>query len=122
MTTSLPIVHIEWGAIEVEGLGRHSDMKLWPGGGREWDWRETGTHHEPGIQIADVSEILDRGARIVVLSRCMQLRLHTCAETLEHLQLVGVRFHVEETKAAVQLYNQLALQGESVGGLFHSTC
>lgn len=116
------ISHIEWGTIEVEGLGRGSDMKLWPGGGREWDWSETGTHHVPGIQIADVQEILDRGARIVVLSRGMELRLQTCPETLEHLQLSGVAFHVEETKEAARLYGRLARQGELVGGLFHSTC
>ena len=31
----------------VAGLGDGKDFKLWPGGGRAWDWRETGTHHRP---------------------------------------------------------------------------
>jgi len=34
----------------------------------------------------------------------------------------GVTVHVEETNAAAKLYNDLAEQGEPVGGLFHSTC
>jgi hypothetical protein len=32
------------------------------------------------------------------------------------------RLHVAETSAAARIYNELAEQGEAVGGLFHSTC
>lgn len=122
MVRSPRISQIDWGGMEVEGLGRGRDMKLWPGGGREWDWRETGTQHVPGIQIADVEELLEFGVEVVVLSRGMELRLETCPETLEFLRERGVRYHVEETNEAVRRYNRLAEQGEQVGGLFHSTC
>ena len=47
----------------------YKDAKLFPGGSREWNWRETGTEHVPGIQPADVQELLDHGAKVVVLSR-----------------------------------------------------
>jgi hypothetical protein len=97
-------------------------MKLWPGGGREWDWREAGTHHVPGIHISDVTELLEKGARVVVLSRGMQLVLQTCPEILEYLRDRGVVVHVEETNQAARLYNDLAAKGVAVGGLFHSTC
>ena len=112
---------VSWGRMEVEGLGRGKDFKLYPGGGREWDWRETGTRHVPGIQPADVEELLDRGARVVVLSRGMELRLQVCPETLERLAAAGVAWHVEATRAAVARYNELVAR-EPVGGLFHSTC
>jgi len=36
-----------------------SRAKLFPGGLREWDWRETGTRHVPGIQHADVQELIE---------------------------------------------------------------
>jgi hypothetical protein len=36
------IVAISWGRMEVEGLPPGKDFKLCPGGGREWDWSETG--------------------------------------------------------------------------------
>jgi len=39
----------------------YKDAKLFPGGSCEWNWRETATEHVPGIQIADVQELLDRG-------------------------------------------------------------
>lgn len=111
-----------WGQMEIEGLGPGRDFKLWPGGGRAWDWTETNTHHAPGIQPADVEDLLAHGSKIVVLSRGRDLRLQTCPETLDYLEERGVAYHVEETAAAVELYNRLAAEGAPVGGLFHSTC
>jgi hypothetical protein len=72
--------------MEVEGVGCGKDFKLYPGGGRAWDWRETKTEHVPGIQPADVQELLDKGSKVVVLSRGMQLMLQTCPETLRLLK------------------------------------
>ena len=115
------ITHVSWGRMEVEGVGTGKDFKLYPGGGREWDWRETGTQHVPGIQPADVQELLDHGAEVVVLSRGMQLMLQTRRDTLALLESKGVAVHVEETASAVELYNKLRETG-AVGGLFHSTC
>lgn len=122
MTVSPRIAHLSWGRMEVEGLGSGKDFKLYPGGGRAWDWRETGTAHSPGIQPADVEELLDKDARTVVLSRGMLKRLQVCPETLRLLEDRGVSVHVEETTRAVALYNELVAAGERVGGLFHSTC
>ena len=116
------IERISWGRMEVAGIGVGKDFKLWPGGGREWDWRETNTHHVPGIQPEDVKELLDHGSRTIVLSRGMLLMLHTCRETLEMLEKRHVPVHVVETNAAAELYNSLSSGGEAVGGLFHSTC
>lgn len=116
------IERLEWGRIEVEGVeAPYKDAKLWPGGSREWDWNETGTRHEPGIQPADVEELLEYGARTVVLSRGIQRRLGIQEETLEMLEAKGIRPHVLQTEEAVRLYNELR-EREAVGGLFHSTC
>ena len=111
-----------WGQLDVEGVGDFGDAKLWPGGGREWDWTETNTHHVPGIQVADMEELLEHGARTIVLTRGMHLVLQTCPETLEHLRTRGILFHVLETKEAARTYNELVTKDERVGGLFHSTC
>ena len=115
------ITHVSWGRIDVEGVGSGRDFKLYPGGGRAWDWTETGTHHKPGIQPADVQELLDHGSKVVILSRGRLLALLTCPETLQLLRERGIAYHIKETGAAVELYNQLA-ETEAVGGLFHSTC
>ncbi len=116
------VIHLSWGRLEVEGSNEpFKDAKLFPGGAREWDWRETGTHHEPGIQAADVEELLEHGARTVVLSKGMYERLEVCPETFKMLAQRQVPTHVLQTEEAVRLYNELRRK-EPVGGLFHSTC
>ncbi len=62
------ILAVSWGKMEVERLGVGKDFELYPGGGRDWNWAETGTRHSPGIQPADVEELLAHGATTVVLS------------------------------------------------------
>ena len=116
------ITDVSWGKLEVEGKAEpYKDAKLFPGGSCEWNWRETGTRHKPGIQIADVQELLEHGAKIVVLSRGMAECLHVPSETLEFLEQRQITVHVLPTQYAVSLYNKLA-QSEAVGGLFHTTC
>ncbi len=101
--------------------GAFKDAKLFPGGAREWDWRETGTRHVPGIQPADVEELLERGATEVVLSKGVYKRLRVCPETLELLERRSIPVHVLPTPEAVERYNELC--GErAVGALIHTTC
>lgn len=120
--TSPQITSIKWGKIEVAELSDFKDAKLWPGGGRVWDWGETGTRHVPGIQVADAQELIEKGAEVLVLSQGMQLALHTAPETIDYLDSLDIEYHVLETKDAVQRYNDLVMEGVKVGGLFHSTC
>ena len=116
------INHVSWGRLEVEGRAEpYKDAKLFPGGSREWNWRESGTEHSPGIQPADVQELLDHNAKIVVLSRGTMECLHVPRETLDFLKEREVVAHVLPTAEAVELYNELA-EKESVGGLFHTRC
>ena len=111
-----------WGYVEVDGVGRLRDAKLWPGGGRSWDWNETGTEHQPGIQPADVEELLEHGPEIVVLSRGRQLRLETSPETLALLTEHDVEVARDETGTAIDEYNRLAAEGRRVAALLHTTC
>ena len=116
------IDELSWGRMAIDGVGSGKDFKLWPGGGREWDWTETGTHHVPGIQPADVEELLAHGSQAIILTRGILLRLQTCTETMRFLETKGIVVYVAETKKAARIYNDLAARGDAVGGLFHSTC
>jgi hypothetical protein len=115
------ISRLSWGRLEVEGAGAFKDAKLYPGGARAWDWHETGTRHVPGIQVADVEELLERGAEVIVLARGVFERLQVCPETLDLLKNKGIPAHVLPTEEAVRLYNELATK-RPVGALVHSTC
>ncbi len=116
------ILSIKWGKMEVEGIGAGKDFKLWPGGGRNWNWSEHGTAHSPGIQPGDCEELLEHGCRVIVLSRGVYSRLKVTPQAIAYLEKNEVEIITEKTKKAVQIYNSLVEQGRAVGGLFHSTC
>jgi hypothetical protein len=115
------IVRLAWGRIEVEGFSPFKDAKVFPGGAREWDWSETGTRHVPGIQPADIDELIEHGASVIVLSRGMWQRLRVSPETLQALVKKGIEAEILQTEAAAKRFNELR-ETLPVGGLFHSTC
>ena len=115
------VLDLSWGRMEVEGLGIGKDFKLYPGGGRPWDWSLSGTQHEPGVLRRDVDDLLNNGATVVVLSQGMELLLRVPRSTIEYLEEREVVVHVAPTREAVRIYNEL-VETSAVGGLFHSTC
>lgn len=117
-----PKIHsIEWGKVITEDGNTYKDAKLFPGGSREWDWNETGTHHSPGIQPADVEELIENGAQLVVLSKGHHKRLGVCHETKDLLTNKGITFYILGTDEAVEKYNSIR-QEQPAGALIHSTC
>ncbi len=115
------ITELAWGRIAIDDGRTFKDAKLYPGGAREWDWRETGTRHVPGIQPADVEELIEHGAAAVILSKGVLERLEVSPETLRVLAERGISAHVLPTEEAVRLYNELR-EHARVGALIHSTC
>ncbi len=115
-----------WGRLEVEDLDgavhRYKDAKLFPGGSRAWDWNETGTGHEPGIQPGDVEELIGAGAEVVVLTRGVHGRLRVPEDTVRHVEEAGARAEVLRTEQAIRRYEELRREGRAVGALVHSTC
>jgi hypothetical protein len=75
----------------------------------------------PGIQPADIDELIAHGAKAVVLSRGMWKRLCISPETLHALAKKGIEAEILQTEAAVKRFNELR-ETLPVGGLFHSTC
>lgn len=112
---------IEWGKLTTDTATTYKDAKLFPGGSRKWDWNETGTHHKPGIQPADVEELLAYGSEKVVLAQGFHERLQVCQETMDMLKEKNIEFFILQTEDAVTKYNQLR-KSTAVGALIHSTC
>ncbi|MDX1660789.1 MAG: Mth938-like domain-containing protein, partial [Gemmatimonadota bacterium] len=110
------------GRISVAGSDHaYKDAKIWPGGSREWDWNETGTRHVPGVQPADVEEIVERDVDVLVIGRGLLGALQVKDETREALTDAGVEIEVARTDEAVRRYNELR-ESRAVGALFHTTC
>ncbi len=111
-----------WGKMIIDGVGPGKDFKLWPGGGREWDWSEHGTNHGRGIQPGDVEELLRHGCKTIILTTGRMNRLRIAPETLALLDAKRVETVVAATQEGIDRYNEYVQQGSAVGGLFHSTC
>lgn len=111
-----------WGRIEVTGIGQGKDWKIWPGGGRAWDWSEHDTGHRRGIQPGDVWELIDRGSQVVILTTGRLGRLKVARETRDLLEARGIKVVVANTAKGIEFYNEYARSGAAVGGLFHATC
>jgi hypothetical protein len=111
-----------WGRLELADGRTFKDAKLWPGGGRAWDWAETGTGHAAGIQPADVDELVEHGAEIVLLTRGRQGALRVPEETIERLRARGVAVEIALTGEALARYRSLCAEGRAVGALVHTTC
>ena len=110
-----------WGKIVVENHGVFKDVKLWPGGARAWDWRETGTKHVPGVQPEDAEELVRHGAEVIVIGCGRQEALGVPETTLDWLRSRGVQVEVLPTEAAIERYNA-GTAAERIGALIHSTC
>lgn len=120
-TVSPKIESIEWGQVQTSDGNQYKDVKLFPGGSRAWDWNETGTHHTPGIQPADVDELLEHGAETIVLSQGFHERLQVRNGTEKMLRDKGIDFFILETGKAAEKYNELC-GNQNVAALIHSTC
>lgn len=106
----------------MERIGRFRDVKVWPGGGRGWDWRETGTDHRPAILPADVLELLDHDPDVLILGCGREGRLGVAPETVALLEARGVEVVRDITDAAIATYGELTAEGRRVAALFHTTC
>lgn len=115
------ISKISWGQVQVDDTYTYKDAKLFPGGSREWDWNETGTKHIPGIQPADVQELIDHNAQVIVLSKGINQRLRVSKETKDLLKKEEIPYHILQTEKAVNKYNELR-KSKAAGALIHSTC
>ena len=119
------ITHLSWGNIQVSLKGKEysfKDCKIWPEGATEWDWNQTGTSHETGIQPDDIKEILEHDVEVLVLSRGMDEQMGIAPETEDLLKTMGIQYQIHDTRNAVELFNSLVQNNKRAGGIFHSTC
>jgi hypothetical protein len=114
------VTEMSWGRIVAEGR-TFKDARLFPGGAEEWDWNRTGTRHRPGIQLADLEDLLVHAPQTVILSRGVDLVLEVPDATVAAIRAAGPEVVVLQSEEAVREYNRRRLD-EAVVALIHSTC
>jgi hypothetical protein len=118
---NLGIASFQWGQIVDSTARVFKDARLFPGGVEEWDWRKTGTRHDPGIQIADLEDLLATKPDVVILSRGVDLVLQVPQATIDFARTHAANVLVLQSEQAVAEYNR-RIAGERVVALVHSTC
>ena len=108
MQKSPKIISAVWGKMEVEGYSAGKDFILYPGGAEPWNWNDTGTTHEGGIQPQDIDKLLAKSAKKIVLTKGMTGRLRVSDAALKRLKDAGIEFMILNTDEAVEVYNRLA--------------
>jgi hypothetical protein len=114
------ILQLSCGRVEIEALGTFKAAKLYPHGGRAWDWRETGTRQVLGIQPAE-----SRSCWVTVPRWwCCRKRAGAPSGLARDARPARAQGHSRPRaadRAAVRLYNELAA-AHKAGGVFRSTC
>ena len=118
---NLSIASFRWGQVVDASGHTFKDVRLFPGGVEEWDWRKHGTRHVPGIQIADLEDLLATEPDVVILSRGVELVLQVPQATIDFARAHAATVLVLQSEQAVAEYNR-RIATERVVALLHSTC
>lgn len=110
----------EWGKITIDNLS-FKDVKVSEKILREWDWKETGTAHQPGTQVSDIKELLD-GIEFISISTGHEGKLGIDVDTISELNEHSIEYFLGNTPKAIEVYNKKISEGVKCAGLFHSTC
>lgn len=95
--SSPEIASLSWGHMKVKGCSSsYKDCKVWPGGSRAWDWRETGT---------DVSGI----THILYIQECILMetqykKTHASKTPGPSLACCGFLFNSEDNARTILLF------------------
>ena len=118
------ITKARWGAIQF-GSEREvfKDVICYPEGHVRWDWAKTNTHHVPGIQIADIEQLLEKSnVELILLSSGFEDKLQIMDETLNYLKKKNIKYIFQDTSRIISEFNWELMKGTKVGALIHSTC
>jgi hypothetical protein len=118
---NVAITSFRWGEIVDANGPVFKDARIAPGIVEPWDWRKTGTRHDPGIQIADVDDLLATQPDAVILARGVDLVLQVPQATIDYVRARVPTVLVLQSEAAVAEYNR-RIATERVVALVHSTC
>jgi len=118
------IIDASWGKTFVSYLGekeKYKDVILWDSGHKAWDWSISNTHHNPGIQILEVKELVEEyDCNFIILSTGFEDVLRVAPETIQWLDRNKIGYKIMNSMDAIKFYN--SCDKEHVGLLLHSTC
>ena len=116
-----PIINsFKWGYIEINGI-RYVDAKIYPNKVENWDWANTDTTHDEGVQPQDVQDLVDQGCTFIIISQGLSRKLEMDFESYKVLLKANIDFLVTDTITAVDRYmDEILDEAHLVGALIHT--
>jgi hypothetical protein len=107
---NISITSFQWGRIVDSNGCMFKDARIFPGGVEEWDWRKTGTRHDPGIQAMDLADLVEMKPDVVILSRDVDLVLQVPQATIDFARSYAATVLVLQSEQAVAEYGTARLR------------
>lgn len=112
------ITDFSFGKIVVNGRTYTDDIKIVRGQVISNWWRKSGHR----VDIEDVADILDSNPEIVVIGKGSPGLMKTSASLRERLATHNIGLIEKKTSRAIEVFNTLFQEGESVAAGFHVGC
>jgi hypothetical protein len=104
--------------MKVNGQTHRNDLKIIDGKVKGDWWRKQGHR----LDSADIEDVLAAGPDTLVVGTGYAGNMRVPEETRSVLSGHDIRIVAQNTRDAVETFNQLKDQGENVAGAFHLTC
>ncbi len=104
--------------MKVDGEVHRNDLKIIDGRVKGDWWRKEGHR----LDTADIEDVLSAKPDALVIGTGYAGNMRVPEDTREALSARHIRTVAQNTRDAVETFNQMKEQGENVAGAFHLTC
>jgi len=108
----------EFGSITIDGAIYSQDVIILPDRVEASWWRREGHL----LHIEDLEVLLTAPPRVLVIGKGFSGFMRVPDSVVAALEGLGITVHVANSRAAVALYNQLALSTANLAAAIHLTC
>jgi len=113
----MKITHYSFGKITIDGKTYTSDVIIYPDHVDPSWWRREGHL----LQIADLHDIINAKIPVLIIGTGFYGTMRVPQETVEYLKSNRIETYIENTKKAVELYNEIIPKKPVIAAL-HLTC
>ena len=106
-----------FGRIDVAGHTYTSDLIIFPNRVNDSWWRKSGHN----LCLEDIEEVLKKNPEVLVVGTGFYGKVSVEEEVKSQAQSQGTKLIIENTKKAVQSFNEFASKKKTIG-VFHLTC
>ncbi|MEW5900815.1 MAG: MTH938/NDUFAF3 family protein [Acidobacteriota bacterium] len=111
------ITHYEFGRLRLDEQTYSADLIIFPRRVNSTWWRKEGHR----LSLADIREVFEEGTEALVIGTGFFGLMKVDEEVRKAAREKGLELHIEKTKRAVALFNELSSR-KMTAGAFHLTC